>query len=238
MKYLPNNDYKIYSRPRLNINFFNNPKNNNRIIRKIRKTTPIFIMIIVAIFICFSVWNYINPIFETLCEDSAKSVATIITNEETTNIIKKYNYDSFFTVEKDNNGKIQIINANVLKLNQITSDIAINIQKRLDENKKNNVYISLGAVTGIRFLSGFGPKIRLRIYSSGNVDTDLRSEFVAQGVNQTIHRVYLNIKTNVNILTSFRTIQKTIENQILIAENIIVGDIPASYYDFKGMYNE
>lgn len=238
MQYQPKNSYKIYSRPRLNLLFFNKtPKSRMSRIR-IKKITPVFWIILIAVLTCYSIWNFINPIFESLCEDKAKSVATLITNEETTNIMKKYNYETFFKIEKDNNGNIQMINANVLKINQVTSDIAINIQKRLDEKQKNSIYIVSGALTGISFLSGFGPKIRLSISSSGNVDTDLRSEFISQGVNQTMHRVYLDIKTNVIILTSFKTIQKTIENQVLIAENVIVGNIPSTYYNFEGTNGE
>lgn len=238
MQYQPKNSYKIYSRPRLNLLFFNKtPKSRMSRIR-IKKITPVFLIILIAILTCYSIWNFINPIFESLCEDKAKSVATLITNEETTNIMKKYNYETFFTIEKDNNGNIQMINANVLKINQVTSDIAINIQKRLDEKQKNSVYIAIGAITGINFLSGFGPKMHIQIASLGNVDTDLRSEFISQGVNQTMHRVYLDIKTNVNILTSIKTIQKTIENQVLIAENVIVGNIPSTYYNFEGTDGE
>ena len=120
----------------------------------------------------------------------------------------------------------------------MTSDIALSIQKRLDENQKKSVHISLGAITGIKYLSGFGPKINIKIATTGNVETNLKSEFISQGVNQTMHRVYLEIKTNVNILTSFKTIQKTIENQVLIAENIIIGDIPSTYYNFEGTNSE
>ena len=234
MQYQPKNSYKIYSRPRLNIAFLKNSPRSHRSRIRIKKIMPIALVVFVAILTCFSVWNFINPIFESLCEDKAKSVATIITNEETTNIMKKYNYDTFFTIEKDDNGNVQMINANVLKINEVTSDIAVNIQNRLDEKQKNSVYLAIGAITGISYLSGFGPRIRLSICSSGSVDTDLKSEFISQGVNQTMHRVYLDIKTNVIILTSFKTIQKTIENQVLIAENVIVGNIPSTYYNFKG----
>ena len=87
-------------------------------------------------------------------------------------------------------------------------------------------------------MSGFGPRIPLRIASTGSVETNIRSEFEAQGVNQTIHRVYLDIKTNVNILTSLETIEKSIENQVLIAENVIIGKIPSTYYNFEGGGNE
>ena len=235
MQYQPKNIYKIYSRKRINLGFLKNTPKAHRSRKKLKKIIPILCIFLIAIITFFSIWNCINPIFETICEDKAKSVATIITNDETTKVMNKYNYDTFFTVEKDEKGNVQMINANVLKINQVTSDIAVNIQKTLESNEKNKIYISLGAITGIRFLSGMGPRIGIRIVSSGNVDTNLKSEFVAQGVNQTIHRVYLEIKTNVNILTSFSTIESSIENQVLIAENVIIGEIPSTYYNFEGV---
>lgn len=238
MQYQHKNIYKIYSRKRLNLAFLKNTPRSHKSRRKLKKTAPILSILLIAIITCFLIWSYINPIFETLCEDKAKSVATIITNEETTKVINKYNYDTFFTVEKSSDNKIQMINANVLKINQITSDIALDIQKALDDNEKNHIHISSGALTGIRFLSGFGPRIPLRIASSGNVDTNLKSEFVSQGVNQTVHRVYLEIKTKVNVLTSVKTIESSIENQVLIAEHVIVGEIPSTYYNFEGVDGE
>lgn len=237
MQYQPKENYKIYSRPRLNLAFLKNTPKSHKSRRKIKNIMPVVSIFLVAIITCFSIWNFVNPIFEKLCQDKAKSVATMITNEETTKIIEKYNYDTFFTIQKDEKGSIQIINANVLRINQVTSDIAVAIQKALDNNEKNKIYIHSGAITGIRFLSGTGPRIPLKIASVGNIDTDLRSEFISQGVNQTLHRVYLNIKTNVSILSSFKTIESSIENQVLIAEHVIIGEIPSNYYNFNGMEN-
>lgn len=39
----------------------------------------------------------------------------------------------------------------------------------------------------------------------------------------------------VNILTPFDNISKRITNQILIAENVIVGHIPDTYYNLEGL---
>lgn len=237
MQYQPREDYKIYSRPRLNLSFLKNTPKAHKSRKKIKNTMPLVSIFLVAIITCFSIWNFVNPIFETLCKNKAKSEATIITNEETTKIIEKYNYDTFFTIQKDEKGSIQMINANVLKINQVTSDIAVSIQKALDSNEKNKIYIYSGAITGIRFLSGAGPRIPLKIASVGNIDTDLKSEFISQGVNQTLHRVYLDIKANVSILSSFKTIESSIQNQVLIAEHVIIGEIPSTYYNFNGMEN-
>ena len=84
-------------------------------------------------------------------------------------------------------------------------------------------------------LAGRGPGIKIRISSIGDVETDLRSEFTAQGINQTLHRVYLQVQCHVNILTPFDNISQDITNQVLLMENVIVGNIPNTYYNLEGM---
>lgn len=92
-----------------------------------------------------------------------------------------------------------------------------------------------GSFTGFKLLAGRGPGIKITISSIGDVETDLRSEFTAQGINQPLHRVYLQVKCNVNILTPFDNIEREITNQVLLVENVIVGNIPNSYYNLEGL---
>lgn len=94
-----------------------------------------------------------------------------------------------------------------------------------------------GSFTGLKILSGRGPGIKIRISSVGDVATDLRSEFISQGINQTLHRVYLQVDTSVNILTPFDNIEKEISNQVLLMENVIIGEIPNTYYNLEGINN-
>lgn len=77
--------------------------------------------------------------------------------------------------------------------------------------------------------------IKIVVLSIGNVETDLRSEFIAQGINQTLHRVYLQIKCEVKILTPFNIITQSIDNQVLLLENVIVGHVPNTYYNLDGI---
>lgn len=69
----------------------------------------------------------------------------------------------------------------------------------------------------------------------GNVETDLVSQFSQSGINQTLHRIYLNVNCTVTILTPFDTIEQSITNQVLIAEAVIVGDVPSTYYNLNGV---
>ena len=224
-------NYKIYSRKR----FCLSPKGNSRFKQKIKKITPLCGVVIVAFCTFYLIWRSIDPIFETICKDEAKSIATHITNEESTVVMKRYSYDQFFTIQKDENDKIQMVSANILTINEITSDSALNIQKRLNDTADENIKISLGSATGIKLLAGSGPKVNLKIATVGSVDTDLKSEFIEQSINHTLHRVYLNIECKVNILTPFSTIEDRIYNQVLLAENVIVGEIPNTYYNLEGL---
>lgn len=222
---------KIYSRRRLDL-FKKQSRNKNRSTFKIYF---ILCMLLIFILITYNSWSAINPIFQTLCEDTAKSIATKITNEESTKVMASHTYDELYEIEKDSAGKIQLISANIVEINEITSDIAINIQNALNNSEGSEVKLSIGAITGSKYFSGSGPKFKVKISSVGNVDTELKSEFIKQSINQTLHRVYLQIDCNVNVLTPFYTVKQKISNQVLLAENVIVGEVPETYYNLDGI---
>lgn len=221
--------HKIYSRnkirlPRIIIN-----------VRNRRKMAMIAIFITAIIISVKIMLDAVSPIFDTLCENEAKSLATLIVNEQARNIMNEHSYDEIFTIEKDTNGNVTMINSNVIPINEIISDVAIKIQEEINKQGRKDIQIALGSFTGIKLLSGRGPGIKIRISTIGNVETDLRSEFQAQGINQTLHRIYLQVKCEVSILTPFKDITKDITNQVLIMENVIIGTIPDTYYNIEGI---
>lgn len=226
---------KIYSRPRIRLPkiFFSN--GGDKSLKRKQKIAKIFIIMVIAFSTVKIVLDAISPIFNALCEDKAKSIATIISNNEATNVMKAHTYDELFTIEKDNDGNITMIKSNVIPINEIISDVAVKIQNSINERGKENIKITIGSFTGSKLLSGRGPGIPIKISSIGNVETDLRSEFSAQGINQTLHRLYLQVDCEVSILTPYNTISEKVSNQVLLIENVIVGKIPNTYYNLDGI---
>lgn len=208
------------------------PKMQNNKDKKVIKFITILSIAIVTFTMAI---NGITPIFEALCKDKAKSIATIICNEESTKVINNYKYEDLVTIYKDLNDNITMIKSNIVPINLIISDVAEKIQKRLDEVEGEQIGIRLGSFTGTKIFSGRGPIIPITLSTVGNVETDLRSEFKSAGINQTIHRIYLQVDCKVNILTPYTIFEQGISNQVLIAENIIVGKIPESYYNLEGL---
>ncbi len=227
--------HKIYSRPRLRLpNIFEN-NSNNKYAKKVKKIYKLIIIIVIAFSTVQFVLNAITPVFESLCRNESKSIATIILNEESTKVMSNYEYEDLFLIDKDSNGKINLIKSNMITINEITSDIAKNIQLELDKVKKASIEIPLGSVLGSTFFTGVGPGIDITIIPIGNVVTDLKSEFIEKGVNQTIHRIYLEVECNVEIISSLDNMEEKILNQVLLMENVIIGEIPTNYYNFHGV---
>ena len=168
-----------------------------------------------------------------MCIDKAKNIATQISNDEATLIMNQYSYDDLITIVRDSNGNVKMLQTNTKNVNKIISDIPLNIINKFQEKNTSDIFIYLGSALGLKLFSAQGPKIHIKIANVGNVDTKLVSEFTSQGINQTLHRVYLNLSCEVTIFAPFNTIKQMIENQVLIAESVIVGTGPDAYYDIN-----
>lgn len=228
--------HKIYTRHRFRIPSPNNFRGNKRIDKtKKNKIVKIILVMTIACLTVKTVLDAVLPIFNSLCENKAKSIATIVSNQKATEVMKQHTYEELFSIEKDDEGNIKMIKSNIIPINEITSDIAVKIQKEIDSKGREDIGIAMGSFTGSKLLSGKGPEVKIRISSIGNVETELKSEFSSKGINQTLHRVYLKVKCQISILTPFDNITREITNEVLLAENVIVGNIPATYYNIEGL---
>ena len=222
------NDTKIYTRHRIKLPKITEDRNKRKIIK-------ILLILVIEITIVRAVLLSINPIIEEKCKTVAKSIATKISNEQATLVMAKYTYEDLINVIKDENGNIKMIGTNIISVNEIISDIPIKIQEELEKSENNNFNIKLGSFFGSKIFSGMGPNINIKIQLDGTVETDLKSEFTSQGINQTLHRIYLDVVCKVSILTPVNVISEEIKNQVLLVEGIIAGEIPESYYNLEGL---
>ena len=225
-------DEKIFSRSKIRISQFlpkrNSPKEKRRFVK-------VVCIVLIGFTFAYFVIQSIKPIMQQQCRNMAKSIATKVSNNEATEVMKKYNYDDLLIITKDENGNIKMVGTNVITVNEIISDIPVHMQEALENSENNNFSIRLGSFLGSNLFAGRGPNVNIKMEITGNLDTELKSEFVAAGINQTLHKIYLEIKCNVIILTPFETMEEQIVNQVLLAEGLIVGEVPNSYYNLEGM---
>lgn len=172
----------------------------------------------------------IKPSVLAISEVKARIIATQAINDSIKAKIKDdIKYKDLIFVKYDNEGKVTMMQANTVLMNSIASDVALEVQNNIRQISTSNVEIPLGNAFNSQLLSQYGPKIKLRIVPQGTVTVDFATEFEESGINQTRHKVYLIIITNVRIIVPLASDTIRIATTIPIAETIIVGDVPESY---------
>ena len=192
-------------------------------------------ILIIAFTFAYFIIQAIQPIMEEQCISMAKSIATKISNAEATKVMANYEYDDLLNITKDSEGNIKMVGTNIITVNEIISDIPIRIQEEMEKSENNTFQIRLGSFLGSKLFAGRGPNVEIKMEIAGHLDTNLKSEFIDAGINQTLHRIYLELICEVIILTPFETMEEQIVNQVLLAEGVIVGEVPSSYYHLEGM---
>lgn len=210
-------------------------KKQSKIRYYIRKYRAILITISITILIFIYCINAINPVFLNIIQNKAYNIAVKVSNNAIHQKLKDVNYSDLVIIEKDNLGNITMVAANSYAINQVSTDISMIIQRQLEELGDVYVLMPIGILLGNNILSNSGPKIKIKILPIGTVSTTFKSEFESSGINQTIHRIYVNINCSISIITPFEVQKSQFTDSILVNEVVIVGEIPDTYYNLSGI---
>lgn len=211
-----------------------------RTLRQMRFSKPfvfILITILIILLILIYMYNKAMPIITTVCESNAKYIALDVTNKAVSESISDTKYDDLVVLKQDTSGKIIAINADVMELNRLSTNIATNVSNKLANIESRYVKIPLTSIFNMGLFSGYGPKLELNIIPTGNVTAKFKSEFEEAGINQIRHRIFIEITTKVRLIAPFYTSSQEYVNEVTVAEYVIVGDTPNSYYNITGMEN-
>ena len=223
----------IYSRKRIKIpkvkGFYTNNKNA-------KKFFSIFIIMLISIITFYSLYQSTTPIFEGLCIEKAREIGTYIINNSSNKVLENIDYNNIVTIEKD--GENKVLKTDVVIINKIASDIALEAEKQFKELRNEKIKIPVGALTGNKYLAGSGPNIHIQVIPTGNILTEIKNEFESTGINQTVYRIYLELTCKVSVISQHKIIEENIVNQVLLVETVIVGEVPESYYNLEGMKQE
>ena len=138
-------------------------------------------------------------------------------------------YEELIAVRTDAQGRVTMLQANTARMNELAASVAISAQEALAEDAAPRVSVPLGAALRVPFLSSLGPRIRVKLTPVGAVSARFHTEFEAAGINQTRHKIYLQLHAAVQLVLPTGAQPVTVDTQMLIAESIIVGEVPGSY---------
>lgn len=139
--------------------------------------------------------------------------------------ISDIKYEQIANQLYDKNGKICAITVNTTLLNAVAAELS-NVLYECIAKSQYNFGMPFGNTLGIKYLSGKGPKITVEVLPIGAVEYDIKSEMLDSGINQTIHRISVDFNVNINYIAPFYKSESQLNTKIIIAETLIIGDIP------------
>lgn len=174
----------------------------------------------------------VSRVILDLAQADAYALAVDVLNEAVAKVMRTgVTYDELITLQKDGSGRVTLLQANTMRMNELATSIALSAQDQLAQVDNQVVNVPLGAAFGIPLLAGTGPKLGVRIVPVGAVSTQFITEFESAGINQTRHKIYLLLRAKVALVIPSGASRIEVGTQVSIAESIIVGEVPESFVD-------
>ena len=143
-------------------------------------------------------------------------------------------YDRIVYFEKDLDGRITALKTNMSEVNRLKTDILNIINDEILELDTSDIGIPVGSLILPEFLSGRGFPIPVQVLSIRNSDAAFTSNFSQAGINQTLHQLTMQVSVDVAILVLGRSESFTVSSEVVVAETVIVGDVPQTYLQTGG----
>lgn len=199
----------------------------------LRRRRKAFAYIFVLLLIITGILCYMNYLVNPVIFDTTEARVKMFANRSmniavTTAMNQGIAYSDLIQIEMED-GKTTLLQANSVKINALAKLITRTIQQNLIEFLKEPIQIKLGSFSGIPIFTGIGPPVHIKISPFGDISCKFSSDFASAGINQTQHKIYLNISTNVNVIFPTRTLRVLAKTDVLICESVIIGEIPSTF---------
>lgn len=197
----------------------------------------IFLLLVMAMLFLMLRSRY-RDVIQDLAEVQVKNATSDLTNDAIAEQIANgvIQYDRIVYFEKDLDGRITALKTNISEVNRLKTDILNIINDKILTMDTSDLGVPLGSLFLSELLSGRGPAIPVHILSIRNSDATFLSNFTQAGINQTLHQLTMLVSVDVAILILGQTDTFTVASEVVIAETVIVGDVPNTYLQTGGEY--
>ena len=207
--------------------------------RQIRSLLRIFFVLLISSLILFLMFrSRYRDVIQELAETQVKNTTSDLTNDAIAKQIADgiIQYDRIVYFEKDLDGRITALKTNMSEVNRLKTDILNIINDEILALDTSDIGIPMGSLILPEFLSGKGPVIPVHILSIRNSDANFASAFSQAGINQTLHQLTMFVSVDVAVLVLGQTSSFTISSEVVVAETVIVGDVPDTFLQTGGNY--
>ena len=174
--------------------------------------------------------RWIRPTVETRLIYQAKTYAVAALEETVRQELEQMDlsYGRLVRVSREE-GRVVSLETDTVLLNQIKSRITQAAVRKMEKLSDYRLTVPLGSVSGIDLFSGKGPKVRFLLQPQTAVESQILQQFQSAGVNQTQHRIYLQLNVEIEAVIPGFSAKTSVQTQVELAQTVIVGEVPQFY---------
>lgn len=205
--------------------------------RRIRRLIRLLVIILTLSFILFFLFRRrLYPVVLSLAEAQVKNATSDLINDAISEQIAAgdIQYDRIVYFEKDLNGRITALKTNMGEVNRLKTETLEITNARLLSEETSDLGVPIGSIFLPELFSGKGPAFPVRILAIQNSEATFASHFSQAGINQTLHQLNMVVSVDVVVLVMGRTDCFTVASEVVVAETVIVGDVPETFLQTGG----
>ena len=206
--------------------------------RKLGNFLKLLLCLFVALVAAFLMFrNYYRTVIRELAQSQVKTTTSEMINDAIAKQVAQgsIQYDRLVYFEKDLDGRITALKTNMSEINRLKTDILNIINDEILSLNASDIGVPLGSLILPEFLSGRGPAIPVHILSIRNSDAQFQSDFSQAGINQTLHKLNMEVSVEVSVLVLGETDAFNVQSQVVVAETVIVGQVPSTFLQTGGI---
>lgn len=192
---------------------------------------PVTLTLVLLCVTLYALNGLLLPVLEAAASSQAVNLMTQAIDTAVDNCLQEngMDYADFVTIETDLAGKVTSITSNTAANSRFKRQVVEAVVRQLEALDGDALRVPLGTLTGQPLLSGTGPRVRVKVDSVGEVVADYANSFTAAGVNQTLHRVCLEVTATVYLFLPGEILPVSVSSNVCVAETVIVGETPDTY---------
>jgi sporulation protein YunB len=205
------------------------------------KIPPALITLAVALIVAATIItlleNKLRPVVAEIAAAQAQNTMTaVVENAVTADLAaRQVGYADFVTIQRDERGGITALTTDMARMNLLRAELIASILKALEGVDVSEIQVPLGSLFDLEPLWAKGPAIRARAMIVGTVRAEFDSQLTSAGVNQTLHRIWMEVDVPMTLLLPGGEVEVSVDTRLCVAETVIVGKVPDTYLQMDGV---
>ena len=209
--------------------------------RRLRRGLPLWVLtwLVAAAVMCAAVRlteSALRPVLAAAARYQVRSQVTAAVEQWAARDLQErgVDYSDFVTITRNEAGEITALSADMARLNLLRAELSAHLLERLEDSQLE-LTVPVGSLLPIEPTWARGPELHLRALALGTASAEFESEFTSAGINQTRHRLWLELSVPVTVLLPGGVEDLTVDSRLCVAETVIVGQVPQTWFQTGGL---